>query len=87
LATKLSHFKFHAFGAPFQKYFSALAEGKAIPPGKVRVSDETTLYFSSKNDRVVVIYGLHSKEKFDEVVAKVFLNVLFFLNLHIFNFD
>jgi actin related protein 2/3 complex subunit 2 len=80
LATKLSHLKFHALGAPFQKYFTALAEGKTLPPGKVRISEDTTLYFSSKADRVVVIYGLHSKEKFDEVVAKVFLNVIIFMH-------
>jgi len=74
LASKLSLLKFHSFGAPFMKYFKALAAGKATPAGKIRVSDETSIFFSAKNDRVVVCYALHFKEKFDEVIARVFLN-------------
>jgi len=77
LATKISLFKFHALGSPFQKYFKALATGKAIPSGRVRLTEDTTIYFSSKNDRCVVIFSLHYKEKFDEVLARVFLSSMF----------
>jgi hypothetical protein len=75
LATKISNLKFYALGAPFQKYFRALATGKAIPSGRVRLTEDTTVYFSSKNDRCVVIFSINYKEKFDEVIARVFLNV------------
>jgi len=77
LATKISNLKFHALGAPFQKYFKALATGKAIPSGRVRLTEDTTIYFSSKNDRCIVIYSLNYKEKFDEVLARVFLSSMF----------
>lgn len=74
-ATKLSYLKFYALGAPFQKYFSALAASKALPSGKVRLTEDTTIYFSSKADRTVVIFSMNFKEKFDQVIAEVFLNV------------
>eukprot|EP00475_Leptophrys_vorax_P000229 TRINITY_DN1013_c0_g1_i1.p1 TRINITY_DN1013_c0_g1~~TRINITY_DN1013_c0_g1_i1.p1 ORF type:complete len:323 (-),score=95.79 TRINITY_DN1013_c0_g1_i1:64-909(-) len=77
LATKLSYLKFHALGAPFQKYFRALATGKAIPSGRVRLTEDTTIYFSSKNDRCVVIFSLNFKEKFDEVIGRVFLSSMY----------
>jgi actin related protein 2/3 complex, subunit 2 len=76
LATKISLLKFHALGAPFTKYFKALAGGKAIPSGKLRLTEDTCIYFSSKNDRVVVVFSLNFKEKFDEVLARVFLTAM-----------
>lgn len=74
LAKKISLLKFHALGAPFQKYFKAVQEGKQAKAGKVHLTPDTTIYFSPKSDRVVVIFSINFQDKRDQVVARVFLN-------------
>jgi len=74
LSHRIALVKFHALGSPFQKYFKSLAAGKTEKAGKVRLSDDTEIYFTAKSDRVTIIFSLNFKERFDEVISHVFLN-------------
>jgi len=76
VAAKFSLLRYVAISAPFAKYLDALKAGKATPASQIRLSDDTTIYLTSKADRVVVIYSLNFREKFDEVVSRVLLSVM-----------
>lgn len=57
-------------GAPFKKYFTALAEKKTLSPATFSLHVDCPVYIVPKNDRVVIVFSLNVRERSDAVVTR-----------------
>lgn len=67
--------KLNILGGVFDHFFSALNSGTPIKdPFQFDIRGDTRVYFFPRDDRVTVIFSIDFVEKFDKLIAKVFLN-------------
>lgn len=75
LIEKLSQFKLLILGGVFEYFFAALDKGTPIKePFQFDIRGDTRVYFFPRDDRVTVIFSIDFVEKFDKLIAKVFLD-------------
>jgi actin related protein 2/3 complex subunit 2 len=73
LLGKLSNFKSNLVGSVFHHFFEAVNEGKVLPNFKFDMRSDTEVFFVPSADRVAVIFGIDFSERFDKVLARIFM--------------
>jgi actin related protein 2/3 complex subunit 2 len=75
LCVKIGQMKLLILGGVFDHFFAALNSGTPIKePFQFDIRSDTRVYFFPRDDRVTVIFSIDFVEKFDKLIAKVFLN-------------
>jgi actin related protein 2/3 complex subunit 2 len=69
----LENIKPNILGSVFHHFFDAVAAGKTCEKFMFDLRADTQVYFSPKADRVTVTFGVDFRDKFDKVLARIFL--------------
>jgi actin related protein 2/3 complex subunit 2 len=73
LTSKISLFKSNLIGSVFHHFFEAVNAGTVLENFMFDLRSDTQIYFVPSADRVAVIFGIDFEEKFDKVLARIFL--------------
>ncbi len=73
LQKKLELFKPNLVGSVFNHFLEAVNENKKLDNFMFELRADTQVYFVPAADRVAIVFGIDFREKFDKVLARIFL--------------